>query len=89
MNNLLSNALKFTAPGDTISLEVTQIEHQEYAKYKIVVADTGIGMAQDFLPRLFEPYARESRFEARQVKGTGLGMAIVKSLVEQMNGTSM
>mgnify|MGYP005751491419 FL=1 len=86
MNNLLSNALKFTAPGDTISLEVTQIEHQEYAKYKIVVADTGIGMAQDFLPRLFEPYARESRFEARQVKGTGLGMAIVKSLVEQMNG---
>lgn len=86
MNNLLSNALKFTPPGGKISLSVAQLEQQEHVKYKIVVQDTGIGMSEDFLPRLFEPYARESRFGVKQVTGTGLGMAIVKNLVDQMNG---
>lgn len=86
LNNLLSNALKFTSAGDTISMDVTQVSRQEHAKYKLVVSDTGIGMSPEFLPRLFEPYAREARFEARGVSGTGLGMAIVKHLVYQMNG---
>lgn len=86
LNNLLSNALKFSSAGDTVSLTVTQLDRQDYANYKIVVQDTGIGMSQDFLPRLFEPYARESRFGVKHVSGTGLGMAIVKSLVEQMSG---
>lgn len=86
MNNLLSNAFKFTEEGDNVSLEVSEVENQEYAKYKIVVSDTGIGMSEEFLKRLFEPYARETRFSARKIVGTGLGMSIVKNLVDQMEG---
>ena len=55
-------------------------------QYQIVVRDTGIGMSEEFLPHLFEPYVRETRFFSRQVVGTGLGMPIVKSLVTQMSG---
>lgn len=86
LNNLLSNALKFTEEGDEVSVSVMQTEGGEYAKYKFVVQDTGIGMTEDFLKDLFEPYAREMRFHAKEVSGTGLGMPIVKNLVSQMNG---
>lgn len=86
LNNLLSNAFKFTPEGGTIRLHVTQIDKGDYAKYKIVVADTGIGMSAEFLPHLFEPYSREMRFSAKQSIGTGLGMSITKNLVSQMNG---
>lgn len=86
LNNLLSNAFKFTPEGGTIRLHVTQIDKGDFAKYKIVVADTGIGMSADFLPHLFEPYSREMRFGAKQSIGTGLGMSITKNLVSQMNG---
>ena len=86
VNNLLSNALKFTGKNDKISVEVSQFAHQNVAKYKLVVADTGIGMSKEFLPQLFEPYARETRFGVKRVAGTGLGMPIVKNLVTQMSG---
>lgn len=86
LNNLLSNAFKFTETGDTVSISVSQIDDGDYAKYKFVVADTGIGMSPEFLPKLFEPYAREMRFSAKQASGTGLGMPITKSLVTQMDG---
>lgn len=86
MNNLLSNAMKFTGSGDRISVSVSQFAHQDLAKYKIVVEDTGVGMSEDFLPQLFEPYTRETRFGVKKVAGTGLGMPIVKNLVTQMSG---
>lgn len=86
LNNLLSNAFKFTPEGGTIRFHVSQIDKGDFAKYKIVVADTGIGMSADFLPHLFEPYSREMRFTAKQSVGTGLGMSITKNLVSQMNG---
>ena len=86
MNNLISNAFKFTGEGDSVCVSLTQFERDEHAKYQIVVRDTGSGMSQDFLPQLFEPYARETRFGVRQVAGTGLGMPIVKNLVTQMSG---
>ena len=86
LNNLLSNAFKFTNRGDRVSLEVKQMDEGEYAKYRFVVTDTGIGMAPEFLPRLFEPYSRELRFSAKRAAGTGLGMPITKNLVAQMNG---
>lgn len=86
LNNLLGNAFKFTGEGDEIRLELTQMENQERAKYQIVVSDTGIGMSEEFLKRIYEPYARETRFGARKVSGTGLGMSIVKNLVDQMEG---
>ena len=86
LNNLLSNAFKFTERGDRIGLEVRQMDEGEYAKYQFVVTDTGIGMAPEFLPRLFEPYSRELRFSAKRAVGTGLGMPITKNLVAQMDG---
>lgn len=86
MNNLLSNAFKFTQKGDTVAVEVKQLSFQEQIKYQIVVRDTGLGMSEEFLPKIFEPYARETRFSAGQVMGTGLGMPIVKNLVTQMSG---
>lgn len=85
MNNLLSNALKFTEPGDSVSVRVSQLTQQGNPQYKIIVSDTGKGMSPEFLGRLFEPYSRESRFSSR-ITGTGLGMPIVKKLVELMNG---
>ena len=86
MNNLLSNAFKFTQRGESIGVEVCQLDFQGRAKYRIVVRDTGLGMSREFLPQIFEPYARETRFSPGQVVGTGLGMPIVKSLVTQMSG---
>ena len=86
LNNLVSNALKFTDEGDSISVEIKQLGRDKQAKYKIVVKDSGLGMSKDFLPRLFEPYARETRFSGKEISGTGLGMPIVKNLVTQMSG---
>ena len=88
LNNLLSNAFKFTPEHGTISLAVQQLQLDtgDYAKFKFVISDTGIGMSPEFLERLFEPYAREMRFSDRQASGTGLGMSITKSLVSQMGG---
>ncbi len=86
LNNLLSNAFKFTTEGDSITVAVKQFEDKEYSQYQIVVQDTGIGMSQEFLPQIFEPYSRETTFSSRQISGTGLGMPIVKNLVTQMSG---
>ena len=86
LNNLLSNALKFTNQGDDISVEVSQPPRQDQGVCRIVVRDTGIGMSEDFLPQLFTPYARESRFGTQTVLGTGLGMTIVKTIVSRMEG---
>ena len=86
LNNLLSNALKFTSEGDTVSIALRQLEEQPHSLYQLVIKDTGIGMSEEFLPHIFDPYARENRFSSKQVNGTGLGMPIVKSLVTQMSG---
>ena len=87
VNNLLSNALKYTNPGDSVSVTVRQEDRGDVGSYKIVVSDTGIGMSEDYLPHLFELYAREQRFGTSQTVGTGLGMPITKSLVTQMGGS--
>ena len=89
MNNLLSNALKFTLKGDYISVKVSQIEVQSSLMYKVVVADTGIGMSKEFLSRLFTPYQQEVRFGDRKIFGTGLGISITKKLVSRMCGQIM
>ena len=88
LNNLLSNAFKFTSEGDRVSLSVKQVDsgEGEFSKYRIIVSDTGIGMSAAFLPHLFDPYSRETRFGAKQTVGTGLGMPITKNLITQMNG---
>lgn len=86
VNNLLSNAIKYTDPGDSIRLEARQFDFQQHSKYQLVVEDTGIGMSPEFLERLFDPYSRETVFSSHPTAGTGLGMSIVKSLIQQMSG---
>lgn len=85
LNQLLSNALKFTHAGAQIKVKVYQAGEGEKLSYHFIVEDTGIGMPKEFLPRLFEPYATVNRFE-KQKSGKGLGLAIVKNLVMQMDG---
>lgn len=86
LNNLLSNALKYSCEGASIRVEARQFDYQKYSKFQILVEDTGIGMSEEFLQNIFEPYARETHFTPRATEGTGLGMPIVKSLVQQMSG---
>ena len=85
-NNLLSNAFKYSEPGAKIHVLVRQFAFQQHSKYQITVEDTGIGMSQQFLEHLFDPYTRETHFATHSTVGTGLGMPIVKSLVQQMSG---
>lgn len=86
INNLVSNAMKFTRDGDRISVSLRQMDEGKRNNYLFVVEDNGTGMSEEFLPKLFDPYEREVRFGAKEVMGTGLGMPIVKNLVTRMGG---
>lgn len=87
LNNLLSNALKYSNEGADIFLELKQLEqNNDHGKYQLVVKDTGMGMSEKFLDQIFEPFARETVFSPVKISGTGLGLPIVKSLVQQMSG---
>lgn len=87
LNNLLSNAFKYSREGDSIRLELRQAARRESrGQYQLIVEDTGIGMTESFQERLFEPFARETVFAPTKATGTGLGMPIVKGLVQQMSG---
>lgn len=86
LNNLLSNAFKYSNSGSEIKLEIRQFDFQKYSKYQFVVSDNGIGMSKEFVEKVFEPYMRETDYSDKHIVGTGLGMSIVKSIVKQMNG---
>ena len=86
INNLVSNAMKFTKRGDTVSVSLRQMDEGKRNNYLFTIEDTGAGMSEEFLPKLFDPYEREVRFGAKEVIGTGLGMPIVKNLVNRMGG---
>lgn len=88
LNNLLSNAFKYSDAEAEIALDVRQVSSGDrHNSYQFTVSDTGIGMSEEFLDRIFVPYERETTFGARKVTGTGLGMPIVKSIVDRMDGT--
>ena len=83
--NLLSNAMKFTPPGGTVSLKVEDAAIADAAaRVRVVVADSGEGIAPDFLPHVFE---RFKQAETARTRGLGLGLAIVKHLVEEHGGS--
>ncbi|MBQ1492009.1 MAG: response regulator [Blautia sp.] len=86
--NILSNAIKFTeAPGTiTFTVERTAV-FEEQATLRFVIRDTGIGMDESFLPKIFEPFTQEDGSRKNKYGSTGLGMAITKNIVEMMNGT--
>ncbi|MDO4502733.1 MAG: transporter substrate-binding domain-containing protein [Coriobacteriia bacterium] len=87
--NLLSNALKYTPAGGSVTLELTELSADETGRacYRVDLRDTGIGMSADFLPHLFDEFSRERTSTESRVFGTGLGMPIVKRLVDLMGGT--
>ena len=86
--NILSNAVKYTPTGGHIRLEVEELPRNEhYARYRFVVQDDGIGMSADYQKTLFDPFTREERSGTNKVQGTGLGMAITKSIVDLMGGS--
>ncbi len=86
--NMLSNAIKFTdAPGSvTLSVERTAT-FKDQSTLKFVIRDTGIGMDEKFIPRIFESFSQEDSGRSSKYGSTGLGMAITKNIVELMNGT--
>lgn len=85
--NLMSNAITYTDAGGTIS-SLEEIEKEEgLSDYKAIVQDTGIGISKDYLPHIFENFSRQKTSSESGVIGTGLGMPIVKKLVELMHGT--
>lgn len=87
--NILSNAVKYTPPGGKVSMTVTEFpsDRPGYALYQTVIEDTGIGMSKEYLPHIFEEFTRERTSTESRVVGTGLGMPIVKKLVDLMQGT--
>lgn len=89
LTNLISNAIKYTHKGGTIHLSLRELpcDREGYARYETKVQDTGIGMSKDYLPQLFDAFTRERNTTKAKVGGTGLGMAIVKKLVDLMGGT--
>jgi len=87
--NLVSNAIKFTKPGGRVDVTISQEGGVAAGVgcYKITVADTGIGMSEEFMGRIFEPFERERTSTVSGIEGTGLGMPITKSIVDKMGGT--
>ena len=89
LNNILSNAVKYTPVGGTIRFAVEEREQSSGSFNRLLfrVSDNGVGMSGEFLKHIFEPFSREEKSTTNTVQGTGLGMAIVKNLVDRMGGS--
>lgn len=86
--NILGNAVKFTGDGGEINFTCDELSFSgNTCAVRIVVQDTGVGMSEEFLPKIFDMFTQESNEARGQYKGTGLGMAISKKLCELMGGT--
>lgn len=87
--NIISNAIKYTPEGGCITVDIqeTGLNQNKEVQYCFKIKDTGIGMSRDYLPHIFEEFSREHTSTESKVAGTGLGLPIVKSLVDLMKGT--
>ena len=87
--NLLSNSVKYTPAGGVVSVRVREMPGAPagHASYEFRIKDTGIGMSEEFVAHIFEPFERERNSTTSGIQGTGLGMAITKNIVEMMNGS--
>ncbi len=86
--NLLSNAVKYTGAGGKIAVKVSELSGAPsgYGNYEFRIIDTGIGMSEEFVSHIFEPFERERNSTISRIQGTGLGMSITKNIVDLMNG---
>ncbi len=87
--NILSNAIKYTPAGGSVMVYVDELHCDEsgYMIVRIRISDTGIGMSQDYLTKIFEAFTREKNTTKSKIAGTGLGMSIVKNYVDLLGGT--
>ena len=87
--NIVSNAIKYTPDGGKVSLDIEELsqEKEGSATYRFSVVDNGIGMSEEYLPHIFEEFSREHTSTETKIVGAGLGLPIVKSLVDLMGGT--
>lgn len=87
--NILSNAIKYTQSGGTVSLRISEksLSRNGYAEYEFRVKDNGMGMSEDFVEHIFDSFSRAKSSTVSGIQGTGLGMAIAKSIVDMMGGT--
>ena len=88
--NVISNSIKYTPEGGLVTVDITEEGHDAEKKvsfYRFTIEDTGIGMSKEYLPHIFEEFSRENTSTESKVIGTGLGLPIVKSLVDLMGGT--
>ncbi len=85
--NILGNSVKFTDPGGKITLKAKELSStDDDVKVRFVLADNGIGMSEEFIPKLFEAFSQEKTSARTSYQGTGLGMAITKQFVDIMGG---
>lgn len=87
--NILSNAYKYTEPGGKVDVTIEELPSDKdgYAIFKTTISDTGIGMSEDYSPHIFEEYIREKTVIGTKIEGTGLGMPIVKRLIDFLDGS--
>lgn len=87
--NLLGNSVKYTEAGGTVCMQVTEKAGAPagYANYEFIIKDNGIGMSEEFVRHIFEPFEREKNSTTSGIQGTGLGMAITKNIVDLMHGS--
>lgn len=87
--NLLSNAVKYTPEGGDIKMRLDELPQvvDNYSRIRFTISDNGMGMSKEYQKIMFDPFTRENSEVIRQIQGTGLGMAITKSLVDLMGGT--
>ncbi len=86
--NIYSNCVKYNKVGGKIRTEVSRVSvENNIVTYRWIISDTGIGMSKEFLQQIFKPFAQEHVDARSEYTGTGLGMSIVKSLVDKMGGT--
>ncbi len=86
--NIVGNAIKFTPEGGQIDIMISELpsQHIDYTTYRFVISDSGIGMEEEFLANIFQPFERAKNSTQSKVDGTGLGMAITKNIVDMMKG---
>ena len=87
--NILSNAIKYTPSGGSVMINIDELVCDEpgYMMVRTRVSDTGIGMSQDYLTKIFDAFTRERNTTKSKITGSGLGMSIVKKYVDQLGGT--
>ena len=89
MLNIISNAIKYTPEGHSIYVEVHEAVSENPSKIRYIFSceDTGIGMSEEYLPHIYEEFSRERSTTENKVPGTGLGLPIIKSMIELMGGS--